>query len=105
MAAGPRTQRGHSARTARLDAAFALAVVLAFVGGCGGAGGGPDPVVVLPPPPSCEIPVGDTPASASGHTIPFFPSASDALGREGLARIINHSAEAGHVWIEAFDDE
>ena len=79
--------------------------MLAFVGGCGGGSGGPDPVVVLPPPPSCEIPVGGAPASASGHTIAFFPSASDALGREGLARIINHSAEAGDAWIEAFDDE
>ena len=38
------------------------------------------------------------------HTIAFFPSASDAR-RDGLARVINHSAEAGEVHIEAFDDE
>lgn len=37
--------------------------------------------------------------------VPFFPSASDALGREGLARIINRSDEAGDVSIVAFDDE
>ena len=88
----------------RPDAAFALAVALAFIGGCGG-GELPDPVVVFPPPTSCEAVVGDAPVSDSSHTIPFFPSASDALGRKGLARVINHSATAGEVWIEAFDDE
>ena len=88
----------------RPDAAFALAVALAFIGGCGG-GELPDPVVVFPPPTSCEAVVGDAPVSDSSHTIPFFPSASDALGRKGLARVINHSAAAGKVWIEAFDDE
>ena len=88
----------------RPDAAFTLAVALAFVGGCGG-GESPDPVVVPPPPTSCKAVVGDAPVSGSGHTIPLFPSASDALGREGLARVINRSAVAGEVWIEAFDDE
>ena len=43
--------------------------------------------------------------SESGHMVPLFPSASDALGRQGFARVINHSAEAGEVSIEAFDDE
>ena len=38
------------------------------------------------------------------HTIPFLPLASDELGRLGVARVINHSAEAGEVRIDAFDD-
>ena len=44
-------------------------------------------------------------SSGLGHMVPLFPSASDALGRQGFARVINHSAEAGEVMIEAFDDE
>ena len=40
----------------------------------------------------------------SGHTVPLFPAASDALGREGFVRVINHSAESGDVTIDAFDD-
>ena len=43
--------------------------------------------------------------SESAHMVPLFPSASDALGRQGFARVINHSGEAGEVTIEAFDDE
>ena len=39
------------------------------------------------------------------HTIPFLPSGSDALGRIGVARVINHSGEAGEVRIDGFDDE
>ena len=38
------------------------------------------------------------------HTIPFFPTASDA-SRDGLARVINHSGEAGEIRIEGFDEE
>ena len=38
------------------------------------------------------------------HTIPFFPTASDALGRQGFARIVNHSDSAGMVSIVAYDD-
>ena len=38
------------------------------------------------------------------HRIPFFPSASDAF-RTGFARVVNHSAEAGEVRIDAVDDE
>ena len=34
-------------------------------------------------------------STATGHMVPFFPSASDALGRQGFARVINHSDEAG----------
>ena len=41
---------------------------------------------------------------AAGHTVPMFPAASDTLGREGFVRVINHSAEAGEVSIDAFDD-
>ena len=39
-----------------------------------------------------------------GHTVALFPAASDALGRQGFVRVINHSAEAGDVTIDAFDD-
>ena len=39
-----------------------------------------------------------------GHTVPLFPAASDALGRQGFVRVINHSAESGDVMIDAFDD-
>ena len=39
------------------------------------------------------------------HTLPYLPSASDALGRTGVARVINHSDEAGEVRIDGFDDE
>ena len=38
------------------------------------------------------------------HTLPYFPSASDAI-REGFARVINHSTQAGEVRIDAIDDE
>ena len=41
----------------------------------------------------------------SGATVPYFPSASDDLGRQGFVRVINHSDEAGDVMVEAFDDE
>ena len=42
--------------------------------------------------------------SDSGHTVPMFPAASDLLGQQGFVRVINHSAEAGEVSIDAFDD-
>ena len=38
------------------------------------------------------------------HRIPLFPSASDAAGRQGFARVINRSDRAGEVRIEGFDD-
>ena len=44
-------------------------------------------------------------AAGSVHFVPYLPSASDALGRTGVARVINHSGEAGEVRIDAFDDE
>ena len=54
---------------------------------------------------ACVANAGDATALASGHAIPFFPSASDARGRQGFARLLNHSAEAGEVTIAAFDDD
>ena len=36
--------------------------------------------------------------------VPLFPSASDALGRQGFARVVNRSDEAGEIRIEAYDD-
>ena len=44
-------------------------------------------------------------AAGSVHFVPYLPSASDALGRTGVARVINHSDEAGEVRIDGFDDE
>ena len=39
------------------------------------------------------------------HRIGLFPSAADALGRQGFARIINHSESDGEVDIDAYDDD
>ena len=39
------------------------------------------------------------------HHIPLFAPASNPLGRQSFARIINHSNEDGEVRIDAFDDE
>ena len=36
--------------------------------------------------------------------VPLFPSASDALGRQGFVRVVNRSSESTDVAIEAFDD-
>ena len=38
------------------------------------------------------------------HRIGLFPAAADALGRQGFARIINHSDSDGEVEIVAWDD-
>ena len=38
------------------------------------------------------------------HLVPLFPSAADPA-RHGLVRVINHSARAGEVRIEAYDDD
>ena len=38
------------------------------------------------------------------HHVALFPAAGDTLGRQGFARVINHSNEAGTVRIDAFDD-
>ena len=37
------------------------------------------------------------------YTVPLFPAASDPLGRQGFARVINHTEQPGEVRIEAFD--
>ena len=37
------------------------------------------------------------------HRVPLFPPASDTLGRQGFARVINRSDADGEVRIEAFD--
>ena len=39
------------------------------------------------------------------HRIGLFPSAGDALGRQGFARVINHSDSDGEVVIDAWDDD
>lgn len=44
-------------------------------------------------------------ASESDRLVPFLPSASDHLGRQGFVRVMNHSDEAGDVMIVAIDDE
>ncbi|MXY58004.1 MAG: hypothetical protein F4029_11065 [Gammaproteobacteria bacterium] len=44
-------------------------------------------------------------AAESVHMVPFFPSASDDLGRQGFVRVMNHSDEPGEVKIMAIDDE
>ena len=36
------------------------------------------------------------------HQVPLFPSASDPLGRQGFVRIVNRSADAGTVQVEAY---
>ena len=41
---------------------------------------------------------------AGVHTVPLFPTASDPLGRQGFVRVVNRSAQAGDVTVEAFDD-
>ena len=38
------------------------------------------------------------------HVVPLFPSASDALGRQGFLRVVNGAEAAGEVRIEAYDD-
>jgi len=38
------------------------------------------------------------------HLVGLFPSAGDALGREGFARVVNHSEFEGEVRIDAYDD-
>jgi len=39
------------------------------------------------------------------QALPFIPSASDTLHREGFMRVINHSSDAGEVRIDAIDDD
>ena len=69
------------------------------------------PVLVGPdtegagPGPASSLSVSPRTAAGGTHLIPLFASASDPLGRQGFARIINHSNEAGEVRIDAFDDQ
>ena len=42
--------------------------------------------------------------AATTHFVGLFPSASDALGRQGFARVVNHSEVKGEVRIDAYDD-
>ena len=101
MTAGLRkTWNRSSPRPPRLDTAFALALALAT--GCGA--GATEPQRPGDRDLSACIPAAAT-ASASGRAIPFFPSASGAPGRQGFARVVNRSGEAGEVSIAAFDDE
>ncbi len=37
------------------------------------------------------------------HAVPWFPSASDALGRQGFVRVVNHVDRTGEVTIRAYD--
>ena len=56
--------------------------------------------------PSRPVPLTDAPVERT-HRILLFPAASrwSEGGYQGLARVTNHSGEAGEVRIEAFDDE
>ena len=94
------TWNGSSPRSPRLYAVFALALALAT----GSATGAADPASPGDRGRSACIPAVAT-VPASGRAVPFFPSASDAPGRQGFARVVNRSAEAGEVSIAAFDDE
>ena len=42
-------------------------------------------------------------AATFDHSVPLFPAASDA-DRQGFARVINHSIQAGEVRVVAVDD-
>ncbi|MYE84261.1 MAG: hypothetical protein F4X36_20920, partial [Gammaproteobacteria bacterium] len=42
--------------------------------------------------------------AANAHTIPYFPSASDPLGRQGFVRVVNHESNSGTVSVVAIDD-
>ena len=48
---------------------------------------------------------GDAESDDATHRIGLFPSDGDALGRQGFARVINHSASDGEVDIDAWDDD
>ena len=56
--------------------------------------------------PPAALPGPALPRSGTGgvYRIPLFAAASNPLGRQGFARIVNRSDRAGEVQIEAFDD-
>ena len=90
---------------------IALLLAMTIVSACGGSGRPANPPPPVDPPPTVEPPVacdpvaGDSPATRTGRTIPYLPSARDALRRQGIVRMINRSAEDGTASISAFDDE
>ena len=43
-------------------------------------------------------------AVLAGWQVPLFPAATDAAGRQGFVRVLNRSATAGEVFVEAVDD-
>ena len=43
-------------------------------------------------------------AVVAGWPVPFFPAAADPSGRQGFVRVVNRSAVAGDVLIDAVDD-
>ena len=44
------------------------------------------------------------PSSSDRFVLPYFPSATDPSGRQGLVRLINHSSRVGVVTIQAIDE-
>ena len=46
---------------------------------------------------------GSDDAGVAAHGVALFPSASDALGRQGFVRVVNRSGEVGAVRIDAWD--
>ena len=56
--------------------------------------------------PAAAMPGLPSPRSGAGgvYRIPLFAAASNPLGRQGFARIVNRSDRAGEVQIEAVDD-
>ena len=110
----------HERRKERVIPLLLLAAL--FAAACGSSGGPADPDPVDPPPPvnpppppdpdppddpepPCEALTWQPTAFESVQNLPFFPSASQPLGSEGLLRIINRSSEDGAVSITAYDDE
>ena len=50
-----------------------------------------------------SVPGGMSRGSGVVHRVPLFPSAADGSGRRGVVRVVNRSAAAAEVSIEAFD--
>ncbi len=46
----------------------------------------------------------DAAAADAGRSVPYFPSASDPLGREGFVRVVNLENQGGTASITAYDD-
>ena len=67
--------------------------------GASGAAAGFHSMAILATCLLCPVPG----ALANTYHLPLLPSASDAL-RQGMVRIVNHSAEAGEIAVTAIDD-